>query len=104
VWLKILQRAGVDLVAYGTEEHRQFLTYRSLENPEPPLLYWCEIQPLDFSDEIFYIDITYGPTPEDWTVQLDRMFDQYVGDFWEMPGLFDEVEVRTVPGAWIDQF
>ena len=26
-WLKILQKAGVDLASYGAEEHRQFLTY-----------------------------------------------------------------------------
>jgi hypothetical protein len=33
LWLKILQNAGVDLVAYGAEESRLSLEYRSLENP-----------------------------------------------------------------------
>ena len=100
-WLKILQTAGVDLALYGAQEHRQFLAYRSLESPVPPLLYWHELEPSSFSDEVFHFSISYGPTPEDWTVQLDHMFDQYVGDFWRMPGLLEE-HVRAVPGAWID--
>lgn len=102
-WLRILQKAGVDLVAYGAEENRQFLMYRSLKNPEPPLHYWHNIQPLNFTDEVLHFNISYGPTPEDWTAKQDHMFDQYVGDFWRMPGLLDEAEVRPIPGAWIEQ-
>jgi hypothetical protein len=101
VWLKILQRVGVDLVAYGAQESRHFLAYGLLESPVPPLLHWHNMHPVVFSDEIFYFTFSYGPEPEDWTVELDHMADQYVGDFWQMPGLLDE-NVRAVPGAWTD--
>jgi hypothetical protein len=102
VWLEILQRAGVDLVTYGAEESRHFKAYRLLETPVPPLLHWHNTHSLMFSDEVFYFNISYGPKPEDWTAQLDHMFDQYIGDFWRMPGLLDETEVQVIPGAWID--
>lgn len=103
VWLKILHNAGVDLVTYGAEESRHFLAYRLLDSPVPPLLHWHNAQSLLFSDEVFYFTFTYGPTPEDWTVQLERVCDQYVGDFWQMPGLVDENEVLAMPGGWIDE-
>jgi hypothetical protein len=100
-WLKILQHNGVDLVAYGAEERRQFLAYRSLETPMSPLIYWYIVNGAFFSLEVYHFSFSYGPMPEDWTLQLDDMSDQYVGDFWQMPGLLDE-GVRAVPGAWID--
>ena len=99
-WLKIMQKAGVDLVAYGAEESRRFLAFRSLERHVPPLLYWND-SGMYISDEAPRFTFSYGPTPEDWTVRLDRMVEQYVGDFWQMPGLLDE-HVPTVPGAWVD--
>ena len=102
-FLRILECAGVDLVAYGAEESRQFLMYRSLKNPVPPLLYWHNTSSPMFSNEVFYFSLSYGPTPEDWTVQLDHMVEQYVDEFWQMPGLLDETEVQVIPGAWIDE-
>lgn len=102
VWLTILQNSGVDLVAYGAEESRQLLVYRQLNSPVPPLLYWHNIHGPSFGGEVLQFTLSYGPMPEDWTVQLDRLVEQYVGDFWQMPGLLDE-HVRAVPGAWIDE-
>ncbi|GAB7329277.1 hypothetical protein MBLNU13_g01083t1 [Cladosporium sp. NU13] len=102
VWLKILQNAGVDLAAYGAEESCQLLAYRRLEYPVPSLLYWHDARISMFSDEVFHFTLSYGPEPEDWTVQLDHMTDQYVGDFWQMPGLLDR-NIQAVPGAWIDE-
>lgn len=102
VWLMILQSAGVDLVAYGAEESRQLLAYRRLNSPVSPLLYWYNMHRPWFGGEALQFTLSYGPTPEDWTVQLDRPVEQYVGDFWQMPGLLDE-HVRAVPGAWIDE-
>ena len=102
-WLKILQRNGVDLLSYGAEESRRSLAYRALKDPVPLQAYWHSICRWGFSDDIFYVDFTYGPTPEDWTVQLDHPIDQYVGDFWQMPGLLDEVDHRAMPGGWIDE-
>lgn len=103
VWLKILQNAGVDLATYGAQESRRFLAYRRLDSPAPPLLHWHNAQGILFSDEVFYFSFTYGPTPEDWTVQLERVFEQYVGEFWQIPGLADGDEIRTMPGGWIDE-
>lgn len=96
-----LQHNGVDLVAYGAEERRQFLAYRCLEDPVPPLIYWYFLNGPFISLEVYHFSFSYGPTPEDWTIQLDYMINQYVGDFWKMPGLLDE-NVRAVPGAWVD--
>lgn len=102
-WLKALQHTGVDLVAYGAEESICFSAYHCLEDPIPPLRYWHAFEDLTFSNEVFYFTFTYGPTPEDWTVQLNRVFEQYVGDFWQIPGLVDEEEVLAMPGGWIDE-
>jgi hypothetical protein len=108
VWLKILQRAGVDLDAYGAEECRQSLKYRSLEDPIPPLLYWNDTLFPPFINEVIHLTFSYGLKPEDWKVQLDwkapldYTIDQYVGDFWEMPGLLDEYKIQAMPGGWIE--
>jgi hypothetical protein len=103
MWLKVLQKSGVDLVAYGAEESRQHLLYRSLKDTRPPLTYWCNMEPCVFSDEVFYFTFSYGPTPEDWRVELDPTIDQFVGEFWQMPGLLDDYEIRAMPGGWIDK-
>jgi hypothetical protein len=100
VWLNILQRADVDLVAYGTEESRRLRAPRFLEEPLPQLPHWYALY-WGSSDEVFYLTFSYGPTPQDWTVQLD-MAEQYAGDFWRMPGLLSETEVQVIPGSWID--
>jgi hypothetical protein len=65
------------------------------------LIYWYDLGGLIFSLEVHHFSFSYGPMPEDWTIQLDDMSDQYVGDFWQMPGLLDE-SVPTVPGVWVD--
>lgn len=101
VWLKIMQNAGVDLVAYGAEETRRFLAYRSLECPKPPTLYWQLPYPW-IGHEVLHFTFSYGPTPEDWTIRQDHMVDEYVGDFWQMPGLLNE-NARPIPGAWINE-
>lgn len=100
-WLKIMQNAGADLVAYGAEESHRFLAYRSLECPKSPTLYWQHCLPW-IGHEVLHFTFSYGPTPEDWTVRQDHMVDQYVGEFWQMPGLLDEI-ARPIPGAWINQ-
>jgi hypothetical protein len=103
MWLKILQRAGVDLVAYGSEERRQFRIYCSLEVPVPPLLHWHNTIFSIFTKEVLHFNVSFGPEPEDWRVQLDHMIDQYVGDFWQMPGLLDGDKIRGMPGSWIEE-
>lgn len=100
-WLKILRAAGVDLIAYGAQESRIFRIFRSLVDPRPQLQLWYDLDPWWFSNEVFHFTITYGPTPEDWTVQLD-MAEQYAGDFWRMPDLSDGSDLQAIPGSWID--
>lgn len=102
-WIEILQHAGLDLTSYGAEETRQHLAYRALADPVPQLTYWHNTQSEMYSNEVFYFTFSYGPTPKEWSVQLDHRVDQYVNDFWQMPGLLDDSEVRVVPGAWVDE-
>jgi hypothetical protein len=104
VWLKILHDTGTDLVSYGFEEAHRYLAYRALEDPTPPLEYWSGANHWVFpvSDDMFCFTFTYGPTLEDWTVELDRMVEQYVGNFWQMPGLLNEYGIRAMPGGWIE--
>ena len=102
-WLKILQRNGVELLSYGAEESRLHVAYRALKDPIPLLTYWHDLDDVFFSKDVINFSFTYGPTPEDWTVQLDHAIEQYLGDFWQMPGLLDEDETRAMPGGWIDE-
>jgi hypothetical protein len=100
-WLSILQRAGVDLVAYGAQESCVVQAFRSMNQPLPQLQRWFETSFSQFSDEVFYFTFSYGQTPEFWTVQLDIVED-YASDFWQMPGLLEATQVHAIPGSWID--
>jgi hypothetical protein len=100
-WLSILQRAGVNLVTYGAQESRIFQAFRSMSNPLPPVQSWYASEWYKIGDEIHYFTFSYGPTPQDWAVQLD-MVEEYASDIWRMPYLLDESESPTVHGSWID--
>lgn len=105
IWLETLQNAGVDLVTYGAEECHIFELYRSSENPVPALQHWHEMDSHDdknaLSNAIYNFTFTYGPTPADWTVELDVPVERYMCDFWQMPGLHDEWMAKAMPGSWI---
>jgi hypothetical protein len=100
VWLNILQSAGVDLTAYGAEESRKAQTHYFVEHPLPPAQPW-ERDRWIFGDELYYFTFSYGPMPDDWTVELD-MAEQCAGDFWRMQDLSDESELQAIPGSWVD--
>lgn len=102
VWLNILQAVGVDLIVYGIEESRMSHAYRSMESPTPALQLWHDNAPWSFNNEVFYFTFSYGPTPEDWIVQIDHTCEQYASDFWQSLGIQDEPDVRAMPGNWID--
>jgi hypothetical protein len=102
IWLKIIERNGIDLVAYGAEESYQQSAYRSSKDPKPPLDYWRDRFGVPCNNDTFYFTFSCGPTPEDWRVQMDHMVEQYVGDLWQMPGLLDEDDIRAMPGGWIE--
>jgi hypothetical protein len=100
-WLNILERAGVDLNEYGAEKSRRLHAKRFAEEPKSALQAWDGLYRWHQSRVESSFIISYGPTPQDWTVQLD-MAEQYAGDFWRMPGLLSETEVQVIPGSWID--
>jgi hypothetical protein len=102
VWLNILRRAGVDLDAYGAEESRKAQARCFIEGPPPPAQSgdWHRNHWL-FGDDIYYFTFSYGPMPDDWTVELD-MAEQCAGDFWRMQDLSDESELQAIPGSWVD--
>jgi hypothetical protein len=99
-WLSILQRAGVNLVAYGAQESRIHQAFRSMGKPLRRLQPWYNANSWGFRD-IFYFTFSYGPTPEAWIIQLD-MVEEYASDFWRMPDLSDESVLQAIPGSWID--
>jgi hypothetical protein len=77
-WLKILQRANVDLCGYGRVEERTGLEQRPLHlwflsNHGIICLHISALKPLIFQ-------FTYGPTPADWSVTLaeEDLFQEYV--------------------------
>jgi hypothetical protein len=100
VWLNILQSTGVDLTAYGAEESSRVRARYFKEDPLPLPQSWDRYRRI-FGDELYYFTFTYGPTPDDWTVQFD-MVEEYLSDFWRMPNLLDEPNVQAIPGSWID--
>lgn len=101
-WLKTLQHGGVDLVRYGSKEEQTLQAFESLEDPIPPLQHWQDMFWWYFRDDIFHFKITYGPQPEDWTVQIDPPLEQYAWDFWQMTRLQHERQSLPMPGSWID--
>jgi hypothetical protein len=100
VWLNILQCAGVDLIIYGAEEKRILEAHCFIENPPIPAAP-CDWGSFVFGDEVSNFTFSYGPLPDDWTVQFD-MVEEYASDFRRMIELSDETELRAVPGGWIE--
>jgi hypothetical protein len=100
VWLNILQRAGVDLAAYGAEESRTAQAPYFTKDPLQPSQSRAGNRWVLY-DEFDCFTFTYGPTPDDWTVQFD-MVEEYAGDFWRMTELLDGPELQAVPGSWVD--
>lgn len=101
-WLKILQDAGLDLVVYGAEEVRRFRILRSTENSSPRFECWFNLIPSEYLGQVLHFTVGYGPTPEDWTVQVEFPVEQYVSDFWQIPSLQDDGKSLSIPGSWID--
>lgn len=101
-WLNILQRAGVDLSMYGSEEIHRSQEHRSVQGRAPLIYPWSNWNTFTSKDEFNYFVFSYGPTPDDWTVQFDHMVDEYMGDFWRMLDTQDQTRTRAVPGSWID--
>ena len=100
-WLEDLLQAGVDLEAYGEREwglyrqddwlqtwHWSNLTCDhedSASNAEGPLL----------------VTFTYGPRPEDWTLQWDLATEEFAADFWETLDVYS-ANSHIMPGGWVE--
>jgi hypothetical protein len=103
-WLKILQRANVDLCEYGKAEER------TIGQEQRPIHHWFhtydESTKLHISAlQPFKFQFTYGPTPADWSVTLLDFVEECSGDFWRLVGAQAEealFEKCVLPGGWID--
>jgi hypothetical protein len=82
-WVLSIAEAGVDLEAYGAEEHR---TLTAL-----PRLSRCWKRNCVFG-------FAYGAQPVDWFLWYKQPGDCFAGIFWDM---IDHPE-RAVPGTWIE--
>lgn len=102
LWLKALKNAGVDLVTYGAEENLSLQRFASLEDPAPLSRFWSCMSWCDYNDEVYHFQITHGPNPEDWTVQVDLPLEQYAFDFWQITTLQHESDALSIPGSWLD--
>jgi hypothetical protein len=102
-WLKILQRAEIDLCRYGKAEER-------IRQEQRPIPHWSESHDEEFdlpvsAFETFRFQFTYGPTPADWNVTLHDFVEECSRDFWRLveaqaeETLFQEY---VLPGGWID--
>lgn len=96
-WLSDLLICGVDLQAYGAEEHA-ILMRNQLHEVEV----YCPCVGCDLPHRL--INFAYGPHPDDWVLWYLEFTDQYAGTFWEMMEAksddgHDPLEM-TVPGSW----
>ena len=83
LWLTCLQEAGVDLEEYGRKE---------MELHEEGLISWVLKDSTTWKGDWILVlkTFTYGPSPSDWEVQLERRDAKA------------DAEPRKTPGAWIE--
>ena len=86
-WLKLLERSGIDLEAFGLEEARM---WRDLISCESKLPYMYMKHLMGFS---------YGKDPQDWHMWMREPSDVFAGDFWAMI----ERRIEIMPGTWPEQ-
>jgi hypothetical protein len=109
-WLEVLQRADVDLSAYGQEEERIRRCYQPIWSWPSALddiyrAYNGQISPAEPTPESIRFQFTYGPTPADWNVTLLDFVEECSRDFWGMVEAQNEhalYQKYVLPGGWID--
>lgn len=81
IWLECLQKCGVDLYEYGRKEtdlHQQ------------GLVSWDRFSSWSLQNRYYLTNITYGPSPSDWKLELEYRPE-------------DATEsVAKVPGGWVE--
>lgn len=119
-WLKDLQTAGVDLIAYGQREvsalkteYRGALDADTIERSRTEIrdsMAWsaANLKVKRACDNgwnanhwvpIRLIDLKIGPCPADWQLIWAPEFEFMAYQFWQTM----EREVNTMPGAWVDE-
>jgi hypothetical protein len=101
-WLRLIQRAGIDLSEYGKAEG-------GFGREQWPIRPWVY-----FHDDVTCIhffalkpsrfQFTYGPTPADWGVTLLDFVEECSGDFWRLVEAQAEealFEKCVLPGGWV---
>jgi len=92
IWLADLLTCGVDLQAYGAEEHT-ILMQNELHDVEA----YCPLLGCLLPHRL--ISFTYGPHPDDWVFWYSEVTDQFAGTFWEMIGCYPGFARKSY--AWI---
>ncbi|KAF4764216.1 hypothetical protein HAV15_001416 [Penicillium sp. str.  len=92
VWLKTLQKGGVNLEHYGRNEERIWKTeWIPRESHQLP-----DYDRHSRTTKARLIGFSYGPSIEDWHLWVSEPSDSLVGEFWDLI----ERPVEVMPGAW----
>lgn len=91
-WVGDLQDCGVDIKAYGKQEAKLLLS-------NPVLLNERWLGDGYYSGKGPKLQtISYGSSPEDWSLVWDFDAEEYAGEFWDLV----ENALPKIPGAWVD--
>ncbi|TVY45721.1 hypothetical protein LSUB1_G000383 [Lachnellula subtilissima] len=98
-WLTDMLTCGVDLQAYGAEEHAILMRNELHDVP-----IYCHLVGYYLPHRL--INLTYGPHPDDWVFWYSEVTDQYAGTFWEMIEAESDASQDSLqmpmPGSWND--
>ena len=95
-WLNHLMLGGIDLEKFGRAELRLFRENSALKSYRWIFLFSV----LEKKTGPILVKFTYGPRPEDWTLEWDMQSEEFAEDFWEIV----ENPPLRIPGAWEDDF
>lgn len=109
-WLRLLERAGVNLSEYGKKDFRSFQTHQFSQTPRSTFEDWFRGVFEDSSwwkgeGTMLLFALTCGRRSSDWQIVLLGLAEEYLQDFWQMV----ETQTREAsfqkyvpPGGWID--
>jgi len=104
-WVEDLQAGGNDIEAYGRAEQLVALQRLFPRDYSKSLSQGASLGqkipgPLRSRSEYLLKNITFGPSPQDWTVnwEWDPDVGRFVGEFWA----WVEDPPLVMPGAWVD--
>ncbi|KAG7135566.1 hypothetical protein HYQ45_006646 [Verticillium longisporum] len=90
-WLSIVQdQVGDNLLAYGREELR---LYKDVDMPNGLM----NLDTWLHKRQLRVIGITFGRSPNNWTLWWAHEYEEYAGDFWN---LIEGSSQHQLPGSW----